>query len=288
MPPAVARWSASRSSCRTAASVCSPPCARSAASTAPNTSTPAPGPGAGHRAMPPAASSPTACLPEQTDHAAHDADQTDVTGDDRLVGRVLGDQLDVAVAALEALHGGVAVDHGHHDRTVRGFLLGAHEDHVAVEDAGVDHAFAAHAEEEEAVLGHFGREEDVLLDVLLGQDGGAGGDVADDRHRDGVAALLVELLVLDQLHGARLAGVAADEASALQLIQVVVHGRARAEAHGLADFTHARRVVPDLGDVADVVEDLCLPVGELIGQFRCHLRSSSCAGEGRWKPSYQR
>src|SRR5207248_6276652 len=31
--------------------------------------------------------------------------------------------------------------------------------------------------------------------------------------------------------------------------------------------TDAGRVVADLGHVADVVEDLCLPVGELIGQF---------------------
>jgi len=46
-----------------------------------------------------------------------------------------------------------------------------------------------------------------------------------------------------------------------------------AQIDGLADLTHARGVVPDLGHVADVIEDLCLPVRELIGQFGCHLRS---------------
>ena len=194
----------------------------------------------------------------------------------------------MAVAALETLDGGVAVDHGHDDGAVGRLLLRPHKNHVPVEDAGVDHALAADPEEKEAVLGHLGGEEDVLFDVLLGQDGRAGGHVADHGDGDGVPPLLVALLVLDQLHGARLAGIAADQASALQLVQVVVNGRARAEANGLADLTDAGRVVADLGHVADVVEDLCLPVGELIGQFRCHLRSSFCAGERRWNPSYQR
>src|SRR5581483_118740 len=250
---------------------CSLRSAGSAGSIAPSTSTRARARGAGRHATPRLDLSrialPRRRLPEQTDHAADDADQADVARDDRLVGRVLGDQLHVAVTPLEALHGRVAVDQGDHDGAVARLLLRPHEDHVAVEDARVDHAVAAHLEQEVAVLGELGREEEVVFDVLLRQDRRTGGHVADDGHRDGVAALVVDLGVAHELDGAGLGRIALDQAAALELVEVVVDGRAGAQADGLADLTDARGVVPDLGDVADVVEDLCLPVGELIGQF---------------------
>src|SRR5258706_2804730 len=159
-------------------------CAGSAASSAPSTWPTGHGLGAGRPGTPPAGSSVTwrPSSAEQADHAADDADKADVAGHDRGVGRVLGHQLDVAVAALEALDSRVAVDHGDHDRAVGRFLLGADKDHVAVEDAGVDHAFAPHAEQEVAVLGDLGGQEDVVLDVLLGQDGTAGAYGAADGH----------------------------------------------------------------------------------------------------------
>src|SRR5436305_636965 len=132
-----------------AASACSRHSARSEASTGPSTSKGGRGRGAGRPSTPPPGSTPTASLAEQTDHAADDADQADVVGHDRLEGRVLGNQLDVAVAALEALDRGVAVDHGDDDRAVGRLLLRPDEDHVAVEDAGVDHAFAPNPKQEE-------------------------------------------------------------------------------------------------------------------------------------------
>ncbi len=58
----------------------------------------------------------------------------------------------------------------------------------------------------------------MLLDVLLGEDGGAGGHVADDRDGDGVAALGVGMGVGDELHSARFARVALDEATAFELV----------------------------------------------------------------------
>src|SRR5713226_1322153 len=107
----------------------------------------------------------------------------------------------------------------------------------------------------------------MVFDVLLGEDGSAGGHVADDGDRHGVAPLLVDFDVLDELDRARLAGVALDQAATLELVEVVVDGRARAQADRLADLADAGRVVPGLGDVADVVEDLVLAFGELFGQF---------------------
>src|SRR5450759_3291414 len=107
----------------------------------------------------------------------------------------------------------------------------------------------------------------MFLDVLLGEDGGAGGDVADDRDGNRVAALGVCMGVGDELDGAGLAGGALDQPAALQLVQVVVDRGAGAEADGLADLTDARGIASDLGHVADVVEDLVLPFGQLFGQF---------------------
>ncbi len=105
--------------------------------------------------------------------------------------------------------------------------------------------------------------------------------------------LVVELGVLHELDGARLARVAADQAAPLELIQVVVDCRARAQANGLADLANAGWVVASLGDVADVVEDLGLPFGQLFGQFRSP--GSRFSGRGRdvdahastWAPSMQ-
>ena len=61
-------------------------------------------------------------------------------------------------------------------------VCGRAHDEVAVEDAGVDHRVAPDPQHEQvAVAGEVGREREELLDVLLGQHVGAGGDVADER-----------------------------------------------------------------------------------------------------------
>src|SRR5947209_1139079 len=209
----------------------------------------------------------TSRLTEEPDHTSDDADKADAAGDDRLVGRVFRDQLDVAVAPFEPLDGGIAVDQRDHDRSIGRFVLRPDQHQVVIENAGVDHAVAAHPEQEIAFLGQLGREQDVVLDVLLCQDRAPRRHVADDGYRDGGPPLLVQLGILDDLHGARLARVALDQAPALQLVEVVVDGRARAQADRLADLAHAGRVVPGLGDGADVVEDPGLPFSEVFGQF---------------------
>src|SRR4029077_1123494 len=200
---------------------CSLSCVESAASTAPSTWKAALALGAGCPGTRRDASSPTPRAAEESDHAADDADQAHVAGHDRLVGGIFGDQLDVAVATLEAFDGGVSVDQGDDDRAVGRLLLRPHEDHVAVEDAGVDQALASDPEQEIALLGHLGRKQEVVFDVLLGEDRGAGGDVADDRNGDGVSPLLVDLDVLYELDRAGFAGVTLDQAPALELVEVV-------------------------------------------------------------------
>ena len=71
-----------------------------------------------------------------------------------------------------------------------GLGLLADDDVVAVEDAGVDHRVAPHPEHEQlAVAGEVLGEGQQLLDVLLGQHVGPGGDVADEGHVAGGPAL---------------------------------------------------------------------------------------------------
>ena len=102
---------------------------------------------------------------------------------DRLVRRVVGQQPDVPVLALERLDGRLALDQGGHDLAVLGGLLLAHHDVVAVADGGLDHRVTAHLEQEQRALAHelLGQREHVL-ERLLGQDRPAGRDPAD--HRD--------------------------------------------------------------------------------------------------------
>ena len=88
----------------------------------------------------------------------------------------------------------------------------------------LNHAVASHVQEEVAFLGHVAGQEDVVLDVLLGQDGDAGRHVAHHRDGEGVAALGVGLGVIDELDGAGFARIPLDQTPALQLVQVVVDG----------------------------------------------------------------
>ena len=66
----------------------------------------------------------------------------------------------------------------------------------------------------------------MVFDVLLGEDRGAGGHVADQRQRDRALGDLVLAGVPDQLDRARLAGVTPDDAAPLELVEMVVDGGA--------------------------------------------------------------
>ena len=63
-----------------------------------------------------------------------------------------------------------------------GLGLATHHDVVAVEDAGVDHRVAADPQHEQvAGAGEVLRNREKLLDRLLGEHAGAGGDMSDER-----------------------------------------------------------------------------------------------------------
>ncbi len=101
---------------------------------------------------------------------------------DRLVLVVLGLQSHVVVLAEEALHGRLLAHERDDDLAVRRRVLPADDDVVAGQDPRVLHRVAAYAQDVLALLAARERRHlDVVLDVLLGEHGRAGGDLADER-----------------------------------------------------------------------------------------------------------
>jgi zona occludens toxin (predicted ATPase) len=107
-------------------------------------------------------------------------------------------------------------------------VLPAHDDEVAVEDAGVDHRVAAHAEDELAlVTAGDRRHRHVVLDVLLREDRLARGDLADQRQPALAAhdALRGVDRLVEHLDRPRLRRIPPQQADLLQVGQVRVHRR---------------------------------------------------------------
>jgi hypothetical protein len=188
----------------------------------------------------------------------------------------------VAVAALEGLDGGLAVDHGRDDVAVLGVGLLADDHPVAVGDRGVDHRVADDLEHEQrAAADQLAGEREDVLDGLLGQHGAAGGDAPDDRdvgrlRAGGAGGGLVVVLVRDgqrrrrgersrrdaDVDGARPAGVAAQEALLLQGGELVADAAGAGQPDRLADLAHGGRVAPALHRLADDLEHLALARGQ--------------------------
>src|SRR5205085_12673229 len=80
----------------------------------------------------------------------------------------------------EALDGGLLAHERHDYLPIPGGVLGSNDHVVAVEDAGVLHRLARHAQHVVAVIASGDlRHLHVFLDVLLGEDGGTRGDPTD-------------------------------------------------------------------------------------------------------------
>ena len=116
--------------------------------------------------------------------------------------------------------------------------------------------------------------------------GRAGGDLADDGkapadHRVGRLLRPVD----QQLDGARLGRVAAQQPDLLEVREVRVHGRRRGEPDRLADVAHGGRVAVLRRVLLDEVEDLLLALGEvqighsapLSGGLSLRVQSNMCS-----------
>ena len=135
----------------------------------------------------------------------------------------------VAVPAAEGLDGGLVLEEGHHDVAVAEGLLLVDHHVVPGKDAGVEHGLAPDPEGKVLPGEAAGVEGEVVLDVLLGQDGGTGGHVA--HHGDlvfgglgGAAAALRGGKASGHGDGPGLALGLGDDAGLLQALEVEVDG----------------------------------------------------------------
>ena len=125
--------------------------------------------------------------------------------------------------AVEPFHRRLVPDQGGDDFAVVGRRLLAHDDEIAVEDPGIDHALSADPEDEGRVLAdEVPREGKHVLDVFLGEQRVSGGDAAQDGHVDDPLGGLAGP-ILEDLNGAGLAGIAMDESFLFQGGEMAVH-----------------------------------------------------------------
>src|SRR5690606_10125525 len=96
----------------------------------------------------------------------------------------------------------------------------------------------------------------MVLNGLLGQDRLAGCDTADHGHGDGAFELRVA--PIEHLNGPGLRGIPADVPLLLQPGHVAVNGGTGAEADGLANLPHRRRVTLGADLILDELQDLTL------------------------------
>ena len=143
----------------------------------------------------------------------------------------------------------------HHDLSGARFAGAVHRQQVAIENAGVAHAHAAHLQQVIGVrLEQLGIHLIALLDVGFGKDRAACRDPADQRQ----AKLLL------QPDAARGAGQQFYEAFPGQGLEMVFGGIGGAEAEDAGDLGARRRKPGVLGEIIDQAQDFGLAWGQFI------------------------
>src|SRR4051812_40105257 len=197
-------------------------------------------PAGGRTARARASGAPTTRSSECPEEPHDLAEDLHVLGIDRLERCVLRLEAHAAVLAIERLHRGlvgrlVVTGERDDDVAVAGVLRPAHHDEVAVEDACLDHRLALHPQHEVALERL--RHGDGLLEVLLGEQRSAGGDLPEQRQPGQLDDLRLRrdgLLPASQLEGARLRRVAPQQPRSLEVREVGMHGRRRCQPDRLA------------------------------------------------------
>ena len=182
---------------------------------------------------------------------------------------VVGDEHDLAVAFVVGLDRRlVAGDTGDDDVAFSCGGLAVAHDVVPVEDADVDHRLAPDPQHEQfTVSGEVGGHGNDFLDVLGGENIGAGSHVADQGNVANGATFYVGsgVAFVADLDGAWLRRIADEVAGVLQVVEVRLDGGGRLEADGFADLAHRRWVTPLVLVLDDDIEDLALACGERVG-----------------------
>src|SRR5713226_9552326 len=183
--------------------------------------------------------------------------------DDGLELGILGEQHDGFAAAAQALHRDLVVHPRHHDLARARLARAVHGEQVAIENACVAHAHAADFQQIVGARLEQGRIDlAVPLDVLLGEDGAARGDAADERQPG----------LFGEADAARGARGQLDRAFPVQDAQMLLGGVGRAVAERLGDLRTRGRKAGLLDGFSDEVEDFALLGSELFG----HGASVSC------------
>ena len=131
-----------------------------------------------------------------------------------------------------------------------------HGEQVAVENAGIAHAHSADFQQVVgARLEQGGIDLAAPLDMLLGEDGAACGDAADERQPE----------ALGETDAARGARSQLDRAFPLQHAQMLFGGVGRAVAECVRDLDPGGRKAGLLDGFADEIEDFLLLGGEFFG-----------------------
>ena len=144
------------------------------------------------------------------------------------------------------------------------FLRAMHREQISLEDAGVTHRKAAHAQQIVSA-----RREEIRVDLVMAgeiffrQNWCPRRHAPDHRQLEQArgAAAAAAIAHADAARGAR---GDLDRALLLERAQVLLGGVDRAKAHPLGDFGARRRVARDLGQLAHEAQDFALPVGESV------------------------
>src|SRR5262245_19354490 len=158
------------------------------------------------------------------------------------------------------VRGFVVADERDHDLARSRIRLLAHDDDVAVEDPGLDHRLAFHAQEEVGVAAERLRNRDLVLDCLLGEQRPAGGDAPDEREGRRRRAARRPLLALaaDELDSAWLCGITLEQTGTLEVREMRVHRGGRSEADRVADLTDGRWIAVLVDVRGEELPDLLL------------------------------
>src|SRR5690606_2476569 len=129
---------------------------------------------------------------------------------------------------------------------------------IAIENAGVPHAHALHAEQEVRLrLEQIGIDLIARLDVLLGEDRRAGRDAPDERQTE----LLAQRIL--QTDAPRRAGQELDRPLALERAQMLLGRIDRPELQPLSDLGPGRRHAGRVDRLLDQIQNLPLARGEI-------------------------
>ena len=193
--------------------------------------------------------------------------------DDRRKRRIFRHQRDFTPAAFQAFDRHFLAQARDHDLPAARVGALVHDEQVAVEDADILHAAAAHAQQVVGVrLEQRGVDAVLRLDVLGGQDGAARRHPAHQRQRP-LQRHAGDVL---QPQAARRARRDFQRALPGQRLQVVLRRAGGGKAQARRDFRARGRHAHGLHVAADPVEDLLLPGGEA---RRRHRRVGTGGGQ---------